>query len=649
MIQIKIFNKALFFIFLILPVLLIAQDYELSTKSKKAKKFYESGEEYLRKQQPGLAEKEFLSAVAVDSDFFEAYMLLGEINEQWQSDSNAVFYYNMASQVNPEKFPPVFKIMADIEYENGWYDSAKVHYKKYLKTPAAHGKSRIESEKNLANTIFAIEAIKNPVPFQPANLGPEVNTNSNEYFPCLTADNQTLLFTRLLSDNRSITGRQEDFFISYFGDQSWEQAIDIGAPINTVYNEGAPTLSADGNILIFTACESLEGYGGDRKGYGRCDLFVSKRVGSDWTVPYNIGPPVNSRYWESQPSLSSDGRTLYFVSNRNNNYDIWVTVVDDNGDWSEPRKLGPNINTDGYEGSVFIHPDNQTLYFSSDGHVGMGKLDIFMSRRNSAGEWGKPVNLGYPINSHKDDNSIVISADGALAMFASDREDGFGGLDLYGFELYEEVRPLPVTYMKGVVFDKISGEKLVARFELTDLNTGKVVVESFSNKGNGEFLVSLPTNNDYALTVSREGYLFFSENISLSGENTSLEPFHKDIPLEPLKAGAKIILKNIFFETDKYELKKTSMVELKKMVDLLKNNPAIRVEISGHTDNTGTARYNQELSENRAQAVYEYLISNGIDANRLVFQGYGETRPIDTNETEAGKANNRRTEFMIID
>lgn len=636
-------------ILLIVANLLPAQDFDLSTKSRKAKKYYEAGELYLRKQLIDEAEMNFLEAVNEDPDFFEAYMLLGDINEQKEFDSIAVSYYHKASEINPGKFPAVFKIMADIEYENGWYDSAFVHYKTFLNTSAAHGEGQIESEKNLANCKFAIEAIKNPVPFQPVNLGEAVNSEWNEYFPCLTADNLTLLFTRLLKDARSITGRQEDFFISYYENGAWEPATDIGAPINTSFNEGAPTLSADGNILIFTACESLDGYGGDRKGYGSCDLFVSKRVGINWTIPYNIGPPVNTRFWESQPALSSDERTLYFVSNRNNNYDIWVTDVDDQGTWSDPQRLGPNINTNGYEGSVFIHPDNWTLYFSSDGHVGMGKLDIFMSRLDESGNWGLPVNLGYPINSPGDDNSIVISANGELAMFASDRSDGFGGLDLYAFQLYEEARPLPVSYMKGVVYDRVTGKKLEAKLELTELSSGKRTMEAFSNKGSGEFLICLPTNNNYALTVSRDGYLFYSENFSMTGENSSVDPVLKDVPLEPLKPGAKIILKNIFFETDKYNLKEASSIELQKIITLMNKNPGIRVEISGHTDNVGSDKYNQELSENRAKTVFNFLIEHGIDKERLVYRGYGESKPIDTNETEAGRGNNRRTEFKIIE
>jgi outer membrane protein OmpA-like peptidoglycan-associated protein/Tfp pilus assembly protein PilF len=632
----------------IIPVLSHSQGEELTTKSKKARKYYEAGEILYKQENLPEAKKNFQMAVDEDPLFFEAYVLLGEIQEQGKEDSAALVNYAKAISINPDKFPPLFCTMADIEYKNGWYENAISHYKHYLASEQAHGAAKVRAEKNLPNCEFAIEAMNNPVPFNPVNLGANINSSLNEYFPCLTADNQTLLFTRLVKDSRSPSGKQEDFFVSRF-DSTWEPARNLGLPINTMYNEGAPTLSADGNILIFTACESLDGYGGDRKGFGRCDLFVSKRSGDEWLSPYNLGAPVNAATWESQPSFSADGRTLYFVSNRENNYDIWYSRVNDSGEWSEPVRLGENINTDGYEGSVFIHPDNQTLYFSSSGHTGMGGLDIFVSRKDSTGNWAPPKNLGYPINSSKDDNSILISADGELALFASDRKDGYGGLDLYSFNLYEAARPQVVTYMKGRVFDNVTGTNLEAKFELTNLKTGKVAVESFSNKNSGEFLVCLPTNNDYALTVSRDGYLFYSENFTLSGENPSTDPVHKDIPMEPLKAGARAIMKNIFFETNQYELIETSRIELNKLVAMLQKYPDIKIEIGGHTDNVGSHEYNISLSQNRAKSVRDYLIENKIDPARIKYKGYGETQPVDSNDTEEGKANNRRTEFKIIE
>jgi outer membrane protein OmpA-like peptidoglycan-associated protein len=636
-----------FLVFMLFSSIVFGQ--QLSTKSKKAEKAYVNGENSFRAQDLAGAEKYFLKAVEIDPNFFEAFMMLGDIYEKNNDDTSAVIAYTKAIEIDPSIFPAVMFLTANVEFQNGWYAEAAKHYSMYIDSEGAYEKNLARAKKQLANCNFAMNALENPVPFDPKNLGEGINSSKNEYFPCITADNQTILFTRLLDDSRSYSGRQEDFFVAKMENGEWQKAKNIGPPINSVYNEGAPSLSADGNILIFTACENVNGYGAGREGFGRCDLFVSKKNGPAWTVPYNLGRPVNSSHWESQPSFSADGRTLYFVSNRDGGYDIFVSKVDTEGKWSEPEKLGPNINTSGYEGSVFIHPDNQTLYFSSDGHIGMGKMDIYLSRKDSLGNWGKAENLGYPINTFKDENSIVVSADGQLALFASNRKTGFGGLDIYGFDLYEEARPQPVTYMKGVVFDIESQEKLKANFELIDLQTGKTVISSFSDPGNGEFLVCLPANHNFALNVSREGYLFYSENFSLKGEHQQNAPVLKDIPLKPIKVGEVVILNNIFFESDKYDLKPESTVELEKLVDFLENNPSIKIEISGHTDNVGSTSYNIDLSENRAKAVYDFLINNHISPERLQYKGYGETLAIDSNDTEQGKANNRRTEFKIVE
>ncbi len=641
-------RKAIILSLILLTTALAGYGQDLSSKSKKAIRAFEAGENSYRLQDYQNAESFFRQALDIDPQFFEAWVMLGELYEKGRRDSSAVNAYRQAVTIDSVTYPSAFYFLAELEFNNGWYRDALDHYEKFISFDRIPRVQKTKAEKNILNCYFAIDAIQHPVPFDPVNLGPNVNTELNEYFPCLTADKQTLLFTRLLYDKASFTGRQEDFYVSTRQNHEWQPARNIGPPINTYYNEGAPTLSVDGNVLIFTACESVNGYGANRSGFGRCDLFISGKNGNNWSTPQNLGIPVSSRHWESQPSISADGRTLYFVSNRDDDYDIWYTVQDDNGVWSEPQMLGGNINTEGYEGSVFIHPDNQTLYFSSDGHIGMGGMDIYYTRRDSLGNWGEPVNLGYPINTHKDENSILISADGSLAMFASDREEGFGGLDLYGFNLYEEARPQYVTYLKGTVYDETTGEKLQARFDLTDLKSGEVAVRSFSNKGNGEFLVCLPTNRDYALNVSREGYLFYSENFNLSGIHSTADPFLKDIPLKPIRTGEKVVLRNIFFETDKYDLKPESRVELQKLTDLLNKNPGLKIEISGHTDNVGTPAYNQELSENRAKAVNDYLVAQGIDQARLVFKGYGESDPIDTNDTEAGRANNRRTEFKVI-
>jgi outer membrane protein OmpA-like peptidoglycan-associated protein len=328
---------------------------------------------------------------------------------------------------------------------------------------------------------------------------------------------------------------------------------------------------------------------------------------------------------------------------------IFESTLSDSGYWSVPVKLSDTINTQGKEECPFIAPDNQTLYFCSDGHPGFGGTDIFMSRRLPNGRWGTPVNLGSPINTSKNETGISIDPNGKLAYFSSDRAGGYGGMDIYSFVLPDSMRPQQVTYMKGKVYDVNTSQPLIAYFTLIDLETGKVISESTSRPVDGTFLVCLPINKNYALNVSRKGYLFYSDNFSLKDVKATYDhPFLKNVPLQPIDTGATIVLNNIFFPTNKYDLKPESEVELAKLISFLKSNPTIKIQLSGHTDNQGTPQSNIILSENRAKAVYNYLIAHTIDAARLTYKGYGQTRPVATNDTPEGRQLNRRTEMKII-
>jgi len=277
----------------------------------------------------------------------------------------------------------------------------------------------------------------------------------------------------------------------------------------------------------------------------------------------------------------------------------------------------------------------------------MGDFDLFVSRLDSNGNWSKPKNLGYPINTYRDEVGLIVNARGDIAYYASDIHPSTGK-DIYCFTLYEDARPHEVSYMKGRVFDENTRDRLKARFELYDLNDGTLISQSFSDPVTGEFLLCIPTNKNYMLNVEHKGYLFYSDNFELEGIYHLEKPFLKDVPLKRVKTGEKTVLKNIFFETDSYLLKPESVFELDKLIRFLKTNSDLSIEISGHTDNIGTREYNQTLSENRAKSVVEYLISKGISADRLVYKGYGFDQPIDENDTEAGRANNRRTELKII-
>lgn len=639
-------------IFLFLLTATCRAQREYSSSVKRAIDSYEEAVKKYDERKNTKALEEIDNSIKADPKFIEAHLFKGHIHSDMKQQVEAINSYKAAIDINPDFFPNVFYLIAEEEYIIAKYYDAKMHLEKYLAHPKAKGSLVKRARQLLQNSEFAAEAVNNPVPFTPVNMGDSINSADQEYFPTITADGQTFLFTRRM---KSTTPRgntqQEDFYISSKGSKGWRNSIAV-SELNTEGNEGAAALSADGQYIFFTACEEVFDDVTAKKTKGSCDIFLSKKTGNKFSEPRNLPEPVNSKTWESQPSFSSDGRTLYFVrriSGAGNigQSDIMMTRVGDDYKWSDPVSVSDSINTPDDEMSVFVHPDDQTLYFSSNGHPGMGGMDIFMSRRDTAGNWTKPVNLGYPINTIRNEDSFLVSPDGEKAFFSSDREGGKGGLDIYEFQLHEKVRPKPVTYMKGKVYDSDTRKALPASFELIDLATGKIVVTSTANAGNGEFTVALPTGKSYALNVSMDGYLFYSDNFQLKDPKSSKDPFIKDVPLHSTKTGESIILNNVFYETDKFDLKNESRIELGKLITFLNKNPKIKFEISGHTDNVGTKQYNQVLSEKRAKSVYDFLVSNGITSSRMTYKGYGDSKPVAENNTEYGKSKNRRTEFMI--
>ena len=642
---------SLFFLLTLSCNLLFGQREMTSSVPKALRAFETSTRLYdIRQNEKALEAVE--EAIQADHLFIEAYMFKANILTDMKQLEKAIDAYKDAIAINPDFFPNNFYSMAKTEYLLGRYTDAKAHFEKFVTFSKIKSNLLMNAKQYILNCTFAEQAIRNPIPFAPVNMGAGINSAHQEYFPAITADGKTFLFTRRLGTiglEGSFT-EQEDFYISTFGKSGWNNAQPI-QEINTIDNEGAASLSSDGQYLFFIGCDNDLDV---RQTNGSCDIFLSKKNGNSFNKPRNLDVPINTGSWESMPSFSSDGRTLYFVrvikeKSGASQYDIMVTSIGENSQWSEPVSVSDKINTPMDEMYAFIHPDDQTIYFTSNGHPGMGGLDIFMSKRLPDGSWGEPINLGYPINTKDDENSLLVSPDGESAFFSSDRPGGFGGLDIYQFPLYEKMRPQPVTYMKGKVFDIENKKPLSASFELIDLATGKTVVSSTSNIGNGEFLVALPTGKSYALNVSKDSYLFYSENFELKNVKSNKDPFIKDVPMKPIKAGESMVLKNIFFDTDKFELKDESRIELKKLISFLMKNSTVKFEISGHTDNVGGKEYNQALSERRARSVFDFLLANGIPATRMVSKGFGDTKPVIENNTDAGRAQNRRTEFMITE
>ncbi len=575
--------------------------------------------------------EKLLKALEYYPEYWEAYekmgfnyKMLGDLESRIISYENAILFKNYA--------PRILVFLVEAYLVKNDLSKAKDYAELYLKQKNTGTNSEQYCKLIIQNYNFVIEAKKNPVPFNPKNLGTTINTSEHEYFPYLNPDGKTLAFTRM-------TNRNEDLFYALKNKNGFENAISFGSSINSNLNDGACAMSADGRFLIITACDRKEGV-------GSCDLYISERNNNTWSKPKNLETPVNTTYWEAHPTFSADGKTLYFSSNRPGGFggrDIWSSNYD-NGKWSAPINLGAKINTAFDDQCPFIHADNQTLYFTSNGWPGMGNADIYISRKTDTG-WTLAENIGYPINTENDDNGMTVSYDGKIAFLASTREGTLGGLDIFSFELPEKAKPEKITYIKANIKDKITKEPIEANYSITDLDTKKEAYKGITTKG--LLYVSIKANKNYALEIQKENYLFYSQNINLK-ESTSQEPYELEVLPEPISVNSKMVLNNVFFDFDKDILKEESFVELDKVVKLMQQNPNLKIELSGHTDSKGDDKYNQVLSQKRAEAVVNYLIKNGIAATRLIAKGYGETQPVAANDTDANRALNRRTELKII-
>ncbi len=614
-------------------VLLLMADLAFAQQvPQKAMAHYFQAKEYAQSTQweEGIAELD--KAIKIYPDYTEAKTLMADYFMALKKYDTAVAI--LEACYRKEGFQPRYIFfLAEACLRINQTDKAAYYAQQYLSQPLLNPGAMRKSEQIIRNAQFAAEAKKNPVPFQPKNLGAAINTEHWEYFPYMTPDGKLLAFTRLQNN-------QEDIYVSTKTEKGFSPAVSLGNIINTADNEGAETMNADGTLLFFTACNRMDGY-------GSCDIYFSQKLKGNWTAAMGIGKPINTSAWEAQPSFSSDGRALYFASSRPGGLggkDIWVSYLDEQLKWSEPQNLGPNINTANDDQCPFIHADNQTLYFTSAGWPGMGGGDIYISRKTDTG-WTKAENLGYPINTETDDNGLAVSYDGKMAFLASNRENGFGGLDIYSFELPEKMQPKRITYLKATVRDAVTKQLLQANYSMTDLETKK---ESKGVTQNGSFFATLEVNKNNALQIQQEGYLFYSRNINLTAEASATQPFEMEVLLQPISANGKITLNNVFFDFDKSELKSESFAELDKLVELLLKNPAVKMEIAGHTDSKGDKKYNLLLSQKRAESVMEYLLKKGIDKLRLTAKGYGDTQPVAPNDTEENQAKNRRTEVKVL-
>jgi outer membrane protein OmpA-like peptidoglycan-associated protein/tetratricopeptide (TPR) repeat protein len=642
---------------------------ECKTTNKKAEKLFNQGVSQMKSGQYSEAFKLFKQSIEEDPDYADPYYAIGRIYLKKQASagtsasnvnylSSVKHYYKKVIELCPTYDVRCYYILGDIYLGDDNYDSAYYYMNEFIKDP---DKIKNEAEFNHADSVVTYtKTLKtltyNKVPFKPEFVK-NISSPLDEYIPLISPDNEMAFFVRKtkLPKSKDVFYSQEDkyqekFMYSELGkDGEFDAGTEMPLPFNTTENQGAATITIDNKYLYFVFCEYAKG-----SNYYNCDICSSEhKADGSWGDIVNLGAKVNgAKTWESQPTVSSDGKTLYFISDRSGGYggyDIYKTTKDSAGNWTVPENLGPNINSAGNEKTPYLHTDNLTLYFSSTGWPGLGGYDIYYSRKGMDGKYGKPKNIGYPINTAADDVGFTVSTDGHYGYFASNKYTGPGGWDVYRFELYADARPDTVLLVKGNVKDVVSNEPTKAKVELKNVKT-KQVMEIPVDSVTGKYVIATVFRNDYVLTVKKEDYAYTSKYISK--EDTSITnastKVNVDFDVKPIEVGEAYRLNDIHFAYGSYDLTEDSKLIIDGFIDFLNDHPTMKVSINGHTDNISGADFNQTLSENRAKSVYDYMVGKGISASRLAYKGYGLTKPIATNDTEAGRATNRRTEFVII-
>lgn len=635
--------RILFTLLAFVPMFAIAQS-PLGTKSKKAIELYTEADDFRVRGQYTQAAGLLNLAIDKDKNFVEAHYRLGLVYFTTKNYTKAIqsFENGISVTTDVRKHKVIWFDLGEAYMLTGQYQKAVDTFTEFIKAETQNKQRLDRANLFLNNAKFALQNQIENAHYQQRALSDTVNCFAMQYFPVLTADQEEMIFTRRLGN---AADDDEDLVITHKDPAGrWYSPQPLSPLINTKFNEGTCTISADGRKLIFTSCTG-------RKGFGSCDLFETTKLGDTWSEPVNLGPNVNSSDWESQPSLSADGRVIYFVSDRRGGFgrrDIWYAKQNDKGIWEKAQNMGAPINTQWDEISPFIHVNNKVLYFASSGLTGFGGYDIFYSEREPEG-WSAPTNMGSPINNHGDQFSLFITADGVKGYYSHEDILPGGGAKSKIFEIkIPESQKIKYksNYVKGIVTNSKTNKFLKAKIELVDINKNEIVSLVESDSISGKYLMVLTEGSEYALYVNKRGYMFKSLNFNYS-EKSDLEPLNINIALDPVIRGSVSVLQNIFFDVDKYELKEKSITELEKIVRFLNENPQITIEISGHTDNTGNFSYNQQLSEKRARAVYDYVKQKGINAKRLTSKGYGASNPVSSNDTEAGRQLNRRIEFRV--
>jgi outer membrane protein OmpA-like peptidoglycan-associated protein/tetratricopeptide (TPR) repeat protein len=623
------------FIILCISINSQAQWYKDFKPNKKSKALYDLAERQAQQNLYNNSINYLTQALSIDSNYLDALLARASMYEAKKDYRNAIADFEKCYAKDS-----VFCIEYLLNFANtlaakGDFNKALNTTNNYLRQPTISEKNKLKALQKKVQYEFAVANVLTNFDFKLKNLGSNINSTELEYLPSLTIDGKSLIF------NRRIKG-DEDFYESKLVNNQWQPAVLLPGKINTQFNEGAHCISQDGEWLVFTGCNYPEGL-------GSCDLFISyKQPNGEWSEAENMGKPINSDAWESYPALSPDKKELYFASNRRDGIggtDIWVSRFE-NGAWQKPLNLNTTINTKGDEDSPFMHADGTTFYFSSDGHKGFGSKDLFVTKRELFNLWTKPQNLGYPINTQDEETAMIVASNGNTAYYTSDKGTAENKLDLYSFELPAQFAATKTLWVKGNVFNKKNNAKIPCSITVTD-NSNKKILQSIQVDTSGQYLATLPVGLNMSFTVLKNGFLFYSENFNLPqvGLDTA---FNIDIYLQPIEKDASIVLKNIFFETNKATLQSTSFAELDYIAELLKNNAKLIIQINGHTDNVGKPADNLLLSNKRSKAVTAYLQSKGISSRQLISKGFGALKPITDNNTEQGRSKNRRTEMIVI-
>jgi outer membrane protein OmpA-like peptidoglycan-associated protein/tetratricopeptide (TPR) repeat protein len=631
--------KRLFlFIFLFLSCQAFGQKQACpESENKKSVKSYKDAESVFKtKKDYDKALDLAQTAIDADPENSWAYLLASQIAQKKKD-------YKTMEEMLSKSLELCEYVDADAYFQLGWLQYDLKKYKESVKSLRKFfdfGKVSEDHARKADSMIVRADLLAHPVPFEPQPL-PGVSTPAPEYLPYISPDNDWIYFTRrfdMAQKGLFTSVSVEKFMFSQRRNGTFDNGKPLDWPFNkeNITNEGGASITLDNKHLYFT-----------QNNNGNYDICVTHWINGSWDEIINLGPNVNDpKKWDSQPSVTQDGNTLYFASNRDSltGTDIYVTHKDSLGNWGKAQKLPSPINTAGNDKTPFIHPDGKTLYFSSDGRIDLGGYDIFMSKMDSLGQWGPPVNLGSPINTDADEVGFFASTDGKTGYFASNKISGHG-YDIYYFPLYPKVRPERVYVQKGILKADNSTEPVSATIEIRNTVTNqmtKITVDSVT----GEYAFVVDFKNDLLVTANKDGYAFNSNYISAS-DTVHTDPVKKDITIQKIEVGKQYTINDIRFATNSYDINDTIKNVLDAFIAYLKANPKLHVALQGHTDNIGSEQDNLLLSESRAKTIYSFLVDKGVQRSRLSYKGYGATMPIASNDSEEGRALNRRTVFVV--